>query len=86
MNRSAPRFLEELAIKLRTPRKEMMMVPAGRAVDHVIERLTHVLEEGGRLMDPRRRSTVSPEPEGAWRIRGGENAADTQRDLGLVAY
>ena len=43
--------LEELAANLEKPRKVMMMVKAGSAVDNLIEQLLGVLEEGDIIID-----------------------------------
>ncbi|MBQ4582174.1 MAG: NADP-dependent phosphogluconate dehydrogenase, partial [Oscillospiraceae bacterium] len=43
--------LEELAASLEKPRKVMMMVKAGSAVDSLIEQLLGVLEEGDIIID-----------------------------------
>ena len=43
--------LEELAASLEKPRKVMMMVKAGAAVDNLIEQLLGVLEEGDIIID-----------------------------------
>ena len=43
--------LEELAANLEKPRKVMMMVKAGDAVDNLIEQLLGVLEEGDIIID-----------------------------------
>ena len=43
--------LEELAASLEKPRKVMMMVKAGSAVDNLIEQLLGVLEEGDIIID-----------------------------------
>ncbi|MFN2164772.1 MAG: NADP-dependent phosphogluconate dehydrogenase, partial [Anaerolineae bacterium] len=45
------RYVEEMAAHLSVPRRVLMMVPAGKAVDHVIERLVHVLEEDDIIID-----------------------------------
>src|SRR6204780_5519461 len=41
--------LSELVASLRTPRKVMLMVKAGQAVDELIDELTPLLEKGGRI-------------------------------------
>ncbi|MHB9038751.1 MAG: decarboxylating NADP(+)-dependent phosphogluconate dehydrogenase, partial [Armatimonadota bacterium] len=43
--------LEELADSLASPRKIMMMVPAGKAVDELIEKLIPMLDPGDILID-----------------------------------
>jgi 6-phosphogluconate dehydrogenase len=43
--------VEELVSKLKRPRKVMLMVQAGRAVDAVIEQLLPLLEEGDIIID-----------------------------------
>ena len=43
--------LEELVASLERPRKLMMLVPAGKAVDAVLEEVGPLLEEGDILFD-----------------------------------
>ena len=50
-NITGVRSLEELVRALASPRKIMMMVPAGKAVDELIESLTPRLEPGDILID-----------------------------------
>ncbi|MCY4368085.1 MAG: decarboxylating NADP(+)-dependent phosphogluconate dehydrogenase [bacterium] len=45
------RSVEEFVAKLRPPRKVMLMVKAGRAVDAVIEQLVPLLDEGDIVID-----------------------------------
>ena len=43
--------LEEMVAKLKRPRRVMMLVKAGKAVDDFIEKLVPLLEEGDIIID-----------------------------------
>ena len=63
--------LEELVAALATPRKIMMMVPAGKAVDELIEQLTPLSREGRRYNRRRKLSFPGLPSAGQsrWRTR-----------------
>ena len=52
--------IEEFVASLARPRKVMIMVKAGPAVDAVIAQLTPLLEEGDLIIDGGTRSTPTP--------------------------
>lgn len=66
--------MEEMVKKLKKPRRVMMLVKAGRAVDDFIEKLIPLLEKGDIIIDGGNSeytdTQVSEGGEGRMRMRG----------------
>ena len=80
--------MEEMVKKLKKPRRVMMLVKAGRAVDDFIEKLIPLLEKGDIIIDGGNSeytdTQVSEGGEGRMRMRGRVRVRMKGREGGRV--
>ena len=77
--------MEEMVKKLKKPRRVMMLVKAGAAVDSFIDKLVPLLEKGDIIIDggnSEYTDTQVSEGRGGWEGRGGEGEGEEGRGGG----